>query len=153
LNAYRASRPISARTWSKELEIVRHFFRHCLDNDWCLRNPASKVQAPKNLKPADREPYEPSEIAKIIATADFIGRGPYERLRARAMVLLLRYTALRISDVATLERDRVRDGETNARPCVSTPRLLFVERPSPHICVTVGRAARAAGFSFAPRLR
>jgi len=27
------------------------------------------------------------------------------------MVLLLRYTALRISDVATLRRDRIRDGE------------------------------------------
>ena len=44
-----------------------------------------------------------------------IGRGPYERLRARAMVLLLRYTALRISDVATLEKDRVRHGEIFVR--------------------------------------
>src|SRR6185312_4366793 len=38
------------------------------------------------------------------------GRGPYERLRARAMVLLLNNTALRISDVATFERSRVRNG-------------------------------------------
>ena len=41
-----------------------------------------------------REPYSPNEVAKIIAAADTIGRGAYERLRARAMVLLLRYTAL-----------------------------------------------------------
>jgi len=66
---------------------------------------------PKNLKPADREPYEPQEVARIIAACDQMGRGAYERLRARAMILVLRYTALRISDVATLERDRIRDGQ------------------------------------------
>ncbi len=66
---------------------------------------------PKNLKPPEREPYTPNEVAKVIAAASTMGRGAYERLRARAMVLLLRYTALRISDVALLERNRVRDGE------------------------------------------
>ena len=40
-----------------------------------------------------------------------IGRGSYEPLRARAMVLLLRFTGLRISDVATLERERIQDGQ------------------------------------------
>ena len=70
---------------------------------------------PKNLKPAEREPYEANDIAKIIAACDAIGRGPDERLRARAMVLLLRYTALPISDVATLGRSRIRDGEILVR--------------------------------------
>ena len=55
---------------------------------------------PKNLKPATREPYEPNEIMRIIAACDQIGRGTYERLSTRAMVLVLRYTALRISDIA-----------------------------------------------------
>jgi integrase len=36
-------------------------------------------------------------------------------MRARAMVLLLNNTALRVSDVATLERDRVRDGRILVR--------------------------------------
>ena len=115
LNAFRATRTVSPLTWSKELEIVRHFFRRCVDNDWLLVSPAAKVQSPKNLKPADREPYEPNEIAKIIAACDAMGRGPYERMRARAMILLLRYTALRVSDVATLERNRVRNGEILVR--------------------------------------
>jgi integrase len=39
-----------------------------------------------------------------------MGKASYERLRARAMILPLRHTGQRISDVATLERDRVRDG-------------------------------------------
>jgi integrase len=70
---------------------------------------------PKNLQPADRPPYEPNEIIRIIAACDSMGRGAYERLRARAMTLLLRYTALRISDVALLERRRIRDGEILVR--------------------------------------
>ena len=37
------------------------------------------------------------------------GKGAYERLRAKAMVLLLRFYGLRIFDVATLWRDRVKD--------------------------------------------
>jgi site-specific recombinase XerD len=115
LNAFRTTRSISPRTWTKELGTLRHFFRFCLDNEWTLRSWADKVRMPKMLKPADREPYEPNEIGKIIAACGTIGRGPYERLRARAMVLLLRYTALRISDVATLQKNRVRNGEIFVR--------------------------------------
>jgi integrase len=44
-----------------------------------------------------------------------MGWMPYERLRARAMVLLLRYTGLRISDVATLEKSCIRFGEILVR--------------------------------------
>ena len=56
-------------------------------------------------------PYTQAEITKMIARSDGIGHDDYTRLRARAVVLLLRYTRLRIWDVATLERDRVRDGQ------------------------------------------
>ncbi len=115
LNAFRSTRAVTAGTWRKELGTLRHFFRFCLDNEWVLRSWAEKIQMPKNLRPAAREPYTPSEVARIIAACDQIGRGPYERLRARAMVLLLRYTALRISDVATLERKRIRNGEIYLR--------------------------------------
>ena len=115
LNAFRPARKVSSRTWTKELETIRHFFRFCLDNEWIARNWADKVPMPKNLKPAAREPYEPNEIIRIIAACDAIGRTGYERSRARAMVLMLRYTALRISDVALLRRDRIRGGEILVR--------------------------------------
>ncbi len=111
LNAFRDGRKVGARTWIKELTNIRHFLRFCVRNEWVLRNWAEMVQMPRGLPPAKREPYEPNEVARIIAACDQIGRGPYERLRARAMVLLLRYTAMRISDVATLRRDRIRNGE------------------------------------------
>jgi integrase len=115
LNAFRNTRKITPLTWAKELEILRHFFRFCLDNEWIARNWSEKVPMPKNLQPADRPPYEPNEIVRIIAACDVIGKCAYERARARAMILLLRYTALRISDVALLERSRVREGEIFVR--------------------------------------
>jgi len=111
LDQFRASREISPLTWAKELEILRCFFRFCLDRKWTTENPAKLLTAPRNLKPAPREPYTPSEMTKVLAACEAMGRGPYERMRARAMVLLLRYTGLRLGDVATLARDRVRNGE------------------------------------------
>jgi site-specific recombinase XerD len=114
-SAFRSARGISPTTWTKELGILRHFFRFCLDNEWILKSWADRVPMPKNLKPAEREPYEPNDVAKILAACDAIGTGAYERLRARAMILLLRYSALRISDVATLAKNRVRNGEIFVR--------------------------------------
>jgi integrase len=59
-------------------------------------------------------PYTIQEESLILAACDQIGgdkynrRGArYEQLRARAMVMLLRHTALRISDVCTLRKDAV----------------------------------------------
>jgi integrase len=60
-------------------------------------------------------PYTREDVVKILVACDAIGRYPYERLRARATILLLRYTALRIADVALLAKDRVRGGEINVR--------------------------------------
>jgi integrase len=47
----------------------------------------------------------------MIVSCDAIGRNTFERLRVRAILLLLRFAALRISDVATLARDRIRNGK------------------------------------------
>jgi integrase len=54
-------------------------------------------------------PYTPQQVAAMLAACDKIGVRSYERLRARALELLLRHTGLRISDAYTLERSRVRD--------------------------------------------
>ena len=115
IDAYRASRTICGVTWLKELEILRQFFQFCIARKWAEDNAAAGVEKPKNLKPSEVEPYTRDEVVRILAACEGMGRGPYERLRARATVLLLRYTALRIADVALLARDRVRGGEINVR--------------------------------------
>ncbi len=103
------SRKLSKITTVKELETLRQFFEYCRDREWIRKNPAKRATKPKNLKPTPVEPYTPEEVGRILAACNRFGRTAYERLRARAMVMTLRYTGLRISDVATLALDRIRD--------------------------------------------
>ncbi|MEK7752470.1 MAG: tyrosine-type recombinase/integrase [Acidobacteriota bacterium] len=111
LDGFRAQRNLSPTTATKELQTLRQFLGFCLERRWVRENIAKRLKAPSNVRPSAVEPYTPEEMARIIAACDAVGRGSYERLRARAMILLLRHTGLRISDVATLRRDCVRDGQ------------------------------------------
>jgi len=78
---------------------------------WCPENVAKRIKSPRNIKPNDVEPFSTAEVNAIIKACDAIGRDPFERLRARAMILTLRYPALRIGDVALLGRERIsKDG-------------------------------------------
>jgi integrase/recombinase XerD len=79
IGGFRSSRKIAATTWTKELEIIRGFFRYCVESEWINKSPAAAVKMPKNIKPADKEPYTTNEIIKIIAACDVIGQRPYER--------------------------------------------------------------------------
>jgi len=107
LDRYRASRKLRPITALKELQTLRQFFGFCRDRGWIKQNIARPIKGPRNIKPNEIEPYTANEITRILAACDTFGRGAYERARARAMILLLRYTALRIGDVAMLARDRV----------------------------------------------
>lgn len=107
LDRFRAGRTISQVTSSKELELLRVFFKFCFNRSWTKENPAGKIELPRNLKPNDVVPYTPAELTAILMACDRIGKRQYERLRARAMILIFRYTALRIGDVAFLAKDRI----------------------------------------------
>jgi integrase len=129
LDGYRASRELSRTTAQKELETLRQFFGYCRDRDWLKDNPARRIKSARNIKPSDVVPYTSEEIARILGACDFIGRADYERRRARAMVLLLYHTALRISDVATLARDRLRDGQIFVRT-LKTGGMVYLPVPA-----------------------
>jgi integrase len=75
---------------------------------WISPNPAKEVKRP-GVKPKPKEPYTQEEVIQILLACHKLGQASYERDRARAIILLLRYTGLRISEVATLARDRVRE--------------------------------------------
>src|SRR5262249_11852984 len=93
------------------------------------RNPAKAVKFPRMLEVNDAIPFAPDEIVKIVGACDFIGRTSYERSRARAMTLLMRYTGLRISDVVTLKRDDIQ-GQYLVKRAVKNKKLIRVEVPS-----------------------
>jgi hypothetical protein len=150
LNAFRSVRTVCARTWTKELGTIRHFFRHCLDNEWIFRNWADKVPMPKNLPPAEREPYSPNEIAKIIAACAVVGRGAYERLRAPcngAPVAVHRAAHLRCGN---LGKNRIRDGEIFVRTTKNGKPVRLPVHPDLKAALAVLPLPREAGGTDCP---
>ena len=101
---------LAGTTAARELETLRQFFGFCVERGWLKDNPAKKIKLPRNIKPRPIVPYTDAEMDAMLDVARRIGSGEYERSRAYAIVLLLRYCALRVSDVAMLERSRIQDG-------------------------------------------
>jgi integrase len=113
-------------SWIKEIEILGGFFRYCVDRDWMRKNPAKALKRPGMLEANDVVPYTQEEMVRIIAACDQIGLYSYERLRARAYVLLMRYEGLRISDVVTLSREHIQ-GNHLVKRAVKNKKLINVE--------------------------
>jgi integrase len=80
------------------------------------------------LEANDVVPYTREQTVKIIAACDEIGRSSCERRRARAMVLLMRFAGLRISDVVTLEQSHIR-GTYLMKRAVKNHRPIQVDLP------------------------
>jgi len=105
LEDFRRSRVIDRVTWKGERQGLVTFFGYCVSHKWIATNPAKELKV---------VPYTLQEESQILEACSQIGGGRgngsglrYEQLRARAMVLLRRHTALRISDVSTLRKDAV----------------------------------------------
>lgn len=140
IDQYRKTREVSLLTWGKELAALRAFFSHCVDRGWTKANPARIVRMPKARLPQP-DPYTPDDVQAMLAACDTFGQRDYERKRARAMILLLRHTALRIGDVALMERERIQDGKVKVRtekngrdvclPLPSHVRRAIDDLPSP----------------------
>jgi site-specific recombinase XerD len=112
LDAFRSSRGLKPITSTKELQTLRVFFGFCLDRKWTTENVARRIKPPRNIKPNDVVPFTALEVGAILKACSGVGRAAYERARTKAMILTLRYTALRIGDVAMLARDRIsKDGD------------------------------------------
>jgi site-specific recombinase XerD len=107
--------PNSAR---KRIEYVRTFFRFCHESGWIDTNPALAVKSPLP-DDADIETFEPDEIERMLLAADNFNTrgkfGPGNRKRIRAIILLLRFSGIRISDAAVLARDRVQDDKLSLK--------------------------------------
>jgi integrase len=112
LREFRATWQYAPITAQKRLEHLRAFFRFCVDSDWLDKNPALAVKSGK-VQHIPKAPLSDEEMTRILAAcrrAPKNGKwGADMSTRARAMALLLRYSALRISDASVLERERLAD--------------------------------------------
>jgi integrase/recombinase XerD len=111
LDEFRAWWRDGNRSSAKKLERLRAFFRFAQKRRWAVENPALELRSPKfDLCPT--MPFTQQEVLKILAAVDsFIEssarNGIENARRIRALVLLLRYTGMRICDVVGLNTDRI----------------------------------------------
>jgi integrase/recombinase XerD len=99
------------RSSAKKLERLRAFFRFAQDRKWVHENPASRLKSPKVLL-CPTMPYSREEVVKILAaietyTDEMPSTGMDNARRMRALVLLLRYSGMRIGDAVNLSSDRI----------------------------------------------
>ena len=115
LRRFRNTWGVRNLTALKKLEYLRAFLRFAQENEWIQANPARKIKNPK-VTHRPTMPFTREEMIRILAACerypDGQGRtGQANAERLRALVLLLRYSGLRIQDAATLSRDHIADGK------------------------------------------
>src|SRR6266850_2502077 len=111
LSEFRATWHESPLTRSKKLERLRSFFRFAQESDWVDENPARKLKGPKvPVRPT--LPFTQEEMIRILGALDpYIDRtaprGKDNARRLRSLVLVLRYSGMRIGDVVQLTTDQL----------------------------------------------
>jgi len=108
---FRAEWTQGPRTSLKKLERLRAFFRFAQKRKWVVENPASELKAPKiTLRPT--LPLTREEMSRTLAAVDKYmeatsSNGMENACRLRGLVLLLRYSGMRISDAVQMTDDRI----------------------------------------------
>ena len=121
LNRFRATwkgrdgRASSGLTDLKKLERLRSFFRFAVDGGHIPQNPAAALRNPK-IRPNPTLPFSQEEMLRILKAAaeKITAAKPAAKNKARrlrTLILLLRYSGLRISDAVGCSADRLQDGK------------------------------------------
>jgi integrase len=100
----------SPLTAQKNIERLRAFFRFAMDREWCSSNPASKLKV--RVRVEEKDPFTAEESARILEATHLYGdgHGRTDQLNAeevRVMVLVLRFSGLRISDAVKLTKTQL----------------------------------------------
>lgn len=97
----------------KKLEALRTFFRFAHDSGWIKTNPALLIKPPKVDDPPTL-PFTREEFQRVIEACN---KYPHRKnaVRLKGLVLLLRYSGLRITDAVTLSKQRIDNGVLRLR--------------------------------------
>jgi integrase/recombinase XerD len=107
---FRATWKDAPLTALKNLERLRAFFRFCVERGWMTTNPAEKLKVKVSVE--EKDPFDPEEFDRILEATHLYGDGhgrtdqPNAK-ELRTIVLVLRYSGLRISDAVKLERSQL----------------------------------------------
>jgi integrase/recombinase XerD len=137
LTTFRATWVGGALAKSKTQERLKAFFRWCVARHWITDNPAVGLSSFR-VKHEPTLPFTEEEVARILAACDqYSIQGVYgtvNRSRMRAMVLLLRWSGLRIRDAVTITRERVAAGMVD----------LYTQKTGQHVRVPIPPVAQEA---------
>jgi Site-specific recombinase XerD len=111
LSRFRTEWKDGAISGGKKLERLRGVGRFFMDRGWWSENLALKLKRAK-VKDAPTMPYTQEQMAALLAACgqytDWHGHvGQENALRLRAFILFARYSALRVSDLASCAVDRL----------------------------------------------
>lgn len=113
LSQFRATWPMKALAKSKTQERLKAFFTWCQVRGWVTVSPATGLSSIK-VKAKPTLPFTSEECIHILDACDRYPTlnkfGHDNRARMKAMVLLLRWSGLRIQDAVTLKWDRIESG-------------------------------------------
>jgi integrase/recombinase XerD len=112
VSTFRAGWKDGPRSSAKKLERLRAFFRFGLKRKWTTENPAGELKAPR-ITLCPTLPYTREEMVKILAATDkylneMPSHGKENGRRIRGLVLLLRYSGMRISDAVNLRAAQIK---------------------------------------------
>jgi len=112
LSRFRLTWKDGPRTAGKTLERLRSFFRFAHDRDWTENNPATRLKLPR-VPTRPTMPLERADMLKLLAACEASAQESKKRtaranvLRLQTLVLLMRYSGIRISDAVALTADRL----------------------------------------------
>jgi integrase/recombinase XerD len=119
LRSLRNGWKFAGSTARKRVEYLRAFFAFCVASGWMPTNPGKPLKLPKHTQ-APTLPFSDAEWRDIVTALGLYGdihkQTPATTCKQlRALVLVMRYSGLRISDAVSLKRDRVSPGKKGGR--------------------------------------
>jgi len=135
--AFRATWTLRNLAASKRLDRFLAFFRFAQESSWVSENVGKKLKPPKVVAPPTL-PFSQQEMGAILAACASI--------EVKALVLLMRYSGLRIGDAVSLSADRIHDGKLLLRTA-KTGTLVYVPLP-PFVVVALEAVKRSNGNFF-----
>ncbi|HEY1472221.1 MAG TPA: tyrosine-type recombinase/integrase [Candidatus Acidoferrum sp.] len=109
LREFRATWPNKNESARVKLGNLKAFFRFCHDSKWTADNPAAKIKAAKVVK-TKIVPLTLEELKKILKVCQQYS-WKKQAVRLRALMLLMRFSGLRIGDAVMLRRDAIHGGK------------------------------------------
>lgn len=119
-------------TVNAKIGAVRGWLNWCVMTGHLKESPAAGIELGE-VPPSEILPLSQAEVQKLLTACDQL-RMKSSRIRARAALLLLLYSGLRISDAAALRRDRI-DWKTRRLTLRTQKRKVFVTIRLPEACI------------------